>query len=74
MKLSRRDTLKTLAALPAFRLKAQAPSDLEPTLSSLADHVLDEATVVRKAATRAHILGVFDRLAKAHNGRVFGVS
>jgi quinoprotein glucose dehydrogenase len=37
-------------------------------------HVLDEATEARKAATRAHILGVFDRLAKANNGRVFGVS
>ena len=31
-------------------------------------HVLDEATVARKAATRAHILGgVFDRLAKTNN-------
>ena len=37
-------------------------------------HVLDEATVARKEATRAHILGVFDRLAKANNGRVFNVS
>ena len=37
-------------------------------------HVLDEATMARKAATREHILGVFDRLAKANNGRVFNVS
>ena len=37
-------------------------------------HVLDEATVARKAATKAHVLAVFDRLAKANAGRVFGVS
>jgi glucose dehydrogenase len=37
-------------------------------------HVLDDATVARKAATRTHILGVFDRLARANNGRVLGVS
>jgi quinoprotein glucose dehydrogenase len=37
-------------------------------------HVLDDKTVARKATTRTHILGVFDRLAKANNGRVFGVS
>jgi len=37
-------------------------------------HVLDDATNARKTATRAHILGVFDALAKANNGRVFGVS
>jgi quinoprotein glucose dehydrogenase len=37
-------------------------------------HVLDDATNARKAATREHILGVFNQLAKANNGRVFGVS
>jgi quinoprotein glucose dehydrogenase len=37
-------------------------------------HVLDEATIARKAATREHILGVFNQLAKANNGRIFGVS
>ncbi len=37
-------------------------------------HVLDQPSVARKAATRAHILGVFDRLAQANNGRVFNVS
>jgi quinoprotein glucose dehydrogenase len=37
-------------------------------------HVLDDATVARKAATRTHILGVFDRLARANNGRVLTVS
>jgi quinoprotein glucose dehydrogenase len=37
-------------------------------------HVLDEKTVARKAATREHILGVFNQLARSHNGRVFGVS
>ena len=37
-------------------------------------HALDEATNARKAATRTHILGVFDRLAKANNGRVFNVN
>jgi quinoprotein glucose dehydrogenase len=37
-------------------------------------HVLDDATKARAPATRAHIVGVFDRLAKAQNGRVFGVN
>jgi choline dehydrogenase-like flavoprotein len=37
-------------------------------------HVLDDATVARKAATRSHITGVFDRLARANNGRVFNVT
>jgi len=37
-------------------------------------HVLDEASTARQAATRTHILGVFDRLARANNGRVFNVS
>ena len=37
-------------------------------------HVLDDATNARKAATREHILSVFNQLAKANNGRVFGVS
>ena len=37
-------------------------------------HALDEKTNARKAGTRAHILGLFDQLAKGNNGRVFGVS
>ena len=37
-------------------------------------HALDEKTVARKAATREHVLAVFNQLAKANNGRVFGVS
>jgi hypothetical protein len=37
-------------------------------------HALDAPTNARAAATKAHILGVFDRLAKANNGRVFNVS
>lgn len=37
-------------------------------------HVPDDATTARKAATREHILGVFNQLARANNGRVFGVS
>jgi quinoprotein glucose dehydrogenase len=37
-------------------------------------HVLDDATKARAAATKAHIAGIFNRLAKARNGRVFGVN
>jgi quinoprotein glucose dehydrogenase len=37
-------------------------------------HALDEATKGRAAATREHILGVFNQLAKANNGRIFNVS
>jgi choline dehydrogenase-like flavoprotein len=37
-------------------------------------HALDDATKSRAAATREHILGVFNQLAKANNGRVFNVS
>jgi glucose dehydrogenase len=37
-------------------------------------HALDEKTTARKAATREHILAVFNQLARANNGRVFGVS
>jgi quinoprotein glucose dehydrogenase len=37
-------------------------------------HVLDDATKARAGATREHIVGVFNQLAKAQNGRVFGVS
>ena len=37
-------------------------------------HALDAPTNARKAATREHILNVFNQLAKANNGRVFGVS
>jgi glucose dehydrogenase len=36
--------------------------------------VLDDATKGRAAASREHILGVFNQLAKANNGRVFNVS
>jgi quinoprotein glucose dehydrogenase len=37
-------------------------------------HVLDDKTVARKAATREHIVSVFNLLAKANNGRVLNVS
>ncbi len=37
-------------------------------------HVLDDKTQSRKAATREHIVGVFNQLAKANNGRLFNVS
>jgi choline dehydrogenase-like flavoprotein len=37
-------------------------------------HVLDEPTTARKAATRDHIVGVFNQLAKSNNGRLFNVS
>jgi quinoprotein glucose dehydrogenase len=34
------------------------------------DHRLDQATVAREAATNEHVLGVFQTLAKAGNGRI----
>jgi quinoprotein glucose dehydrogenase len=34
------------------------------------EHHFDQATLARGAATRAHVLGVFDTLAKASNGRI----
>jgi quinoprotein glucose dehydrogenase len=37
-------------------------------------HVLDEKTQARKPATREHIVGLFNLLAKANNGRVLNVS
>ncbi len=37
-------------------------------------HVLDDKTQARKAATREHIVGVFNLLAKANNGRLLNVS
>ena len=37
-------------------------------------HALDDATKSRTAATREHILGVFNQLAKGNNGRVLNVS
>ena len=37
-------------------------------------HVLDEPTKARADATKQHIRGVFDLLAKANNGRVLNVS
>jgi len=37
-------------------------------------HVLDEKTQARKAATRDHIVGVFNLLANANNGRLLNVS
>jgi quinoprotein glucose dehydrogenase len=38
------------------------------------EHVLDEATRARQAATRAHVLGVFENLAKASNGKIVNTS
>ena len=37
-------------------------------------HVLDDATRARAAATREHIRGVFERLAKGNNGRLLNTS
>jgi len=34
------------------------------------EHRLDAATIAREAATKEHVLGVFQRLAKASNGRI----
>jgi quinoprotein glucose dehydrogenase len=34
------------------------------------EHHVDEATLSREAATKAHVLGVFNTLAKASNGRI----
>ena len=38
------------------------------------EHHFDEATLAREAATKAHVLGVFDTLAKASNGRIVNTS
>ena len=38
------------------------------------EHKLDGAAEARVGATRAHIVGVFEKVAKANNGKVFGVS
>jgi choline dehydrogenase-like flavoprotein len=38
------------------------------------EHVLDEATHAREAATKAHVLGVFEALAKNSNGRIVSTS
>jgi glucose dehydrogenase len=37
-------------------------------------HALDDATKARAAATREHIRAVFERLAKANNGRLLNTS
>src|SRR5262249_7152108 len=37
-------------------------------------HVLDEKTMARAAATKAHITGTFERLAKANNGKILSTS
>jgi quinoprotein glucose dehydrogenase len=38
------------------------------------DHRLDQATMAREAATKEHVLAVFQRLAKASNGRIVNTS
>jgi quinoprotein glucose dehydrogenase len=38
------------------------------------EHRLDDATVARQAASKAHVVGVFQSLAKASNGRVGNAS
>jgi quinoprotein glucose dehydrogenase len=38
------------------------------------EHRFDEATRAREAATKAHVLGVFNALAKASNGRIVNTS
>ena len=44
--------------------------DPMPTIA----HHFDEATLAREAATKAHVLGVFNTLAKASNGRIVSTS
>jgi glucose dehydrogenase len=38
------------------------------------EHRFDEATAAREAATRDHVLGVFNRMARASNGRIVNTS
>ncbi len=38
------------------------------------EHRLDSATLARKEATRAHVTAVFERLAKADNGKILSTS
>jgi choline dehydrogenase-like flavoprotein len=38
------------------------------------EHKMDQATLARQAATHAHVLGVFDTLAKASNGKIVNTS
>jgi len=38
------------------------------------EHHFDEATVARQAATKDHVLGVFNTMAKASNGRIVNTS
>jgi choline dehydrogenase-like flavoprotein len=38
------------------------------------EHRFDDATVARQAATNEHVLGVFNRLAGASNGKIVGTS
>jgi quinoprotein glucose dehydrogenase len=37
-------------------------------------HQFDDATRARQSATKAHVLGVFDKLAKTSNGRIVNTS
>ncbi len=37
-------------------------------------HHFDEATLAREAATKAHVVGVFETLAKASHGRIVNTS
>jgi quinoprotein glucose dehydrogenase len=37
-------------------------------------HKLDDATIARQAATKEHILGLFNRLARENNGRILSTS
>jgi glucose dehydrogenase len=52
------------------RSKKNRYGDPMPTI----EHRFDEATLSRKAATEAHVSGVFDRLATASNGRIVATS
>jgi quinoprotein glucose dehydrogenase len=38
------------------------------------EHQLDEATRARDAATKEHVFGIFNRLARASNGRIVNTS
>jgi len=38
------------------------------------DHRLDAATLARQEPTRRHLNGIFEKLARANNGKILGVS
>jgi glucose dehydrogenase len=60
-------------ATSALTLDATRRNQWGDPLPSIA-HVLDEPTRARSAETRRHITGVFERLARANNGRILSTS